>query len=438
MKHPLRLSRRALLRGAVAGGVVALPLPILNLSLNGNGTAMAAGQELPRRFGVWWYGNGVRLDRWVPEQTGAGYTLSPELASMADVQGDITVVSGTRCPVEGFAHHSGQAGMLTGESLERFGDDSSTFRRKSVDVLVSEAWAGRAAFDLINLAVHQDRRFEKGTPGHISFNGTSFNPNEVSPGAAYDRIFGGGAAAAGGLDQGSAEARVRARSRVLDAVLEDSRALQAAIGRTDKARVEQHLDGLRDLQSRIRNFESATAPLACPEVARPQFEEAANNDTRIAEKNQIMSDVIATAFACDATRVATLLHHTWYAPAFREAGVNSGQHGLTHNEGGGQTEVDLCVTFVMSNLAAFFRTLKSIPEGAGTLLDSCVIYAATEVSEGRTHSKSQMPIILGGGAGGRLLQGPVGRSRHQGLLDPSGLERPRGLRRTLDRRLPLQ
>ncbi len=405
MNQRYRLSRRALLRGAVAGGVVALPLPFFDSMFNTNGTALANGDEIPRRFGVWWYGNGVRLKRWVPTSVGSGYALSPQLESMADVKGDITVISGTTCPVDGFAHHSGQAGMLTGDSLDRHSDDSSTFRRKSIDVLISEAWAGQARFDLVNLAVHRDPRFERGTPGHISFNGTSFNPNEVSPGAAYDRIFGGGQAPVDPAESDLVVARAKARLRSLDAVVSDAQALQSRLGQTDRARLEQHLDGLRHLQSRISDYESSTPSLSCPDLGRPVYNEEPQHTGRIAEKNQLMSDLIATAFACDATRVATLLHHTWYGVNFPESGVQGEQHGLTHNEGGDQPQVDTTVRFVMSNLAAFFRTLKAMPEGAGSLLDNCAIYATTEVSEGNSHSKAQMPIILGGGAGGRLLQG---------------------------------
>jgi hypothetical protein len=406
MKKLDRLTRRTLLRGTLAGSAVALPLPLLNCLLSDNGTAMAGGGALPKRFGVWWWGNGVRISRWVPAQTGAGYTLSEELQSMADVQDDITVVSESRCPVDGFAHHSGHAGMLTGDSLERHGDDSSTFRQKSIDVLISEAWAGQAPFDLINLAVHRDPRFERGTPGHVSFNGTSFNPNEVNPGAAYDRLFGGDSPVQMmPQDDGTAEARARARSRALDAVLEDSAALQSALGVDDRARVEQHLDGLRELQTRIQQFEAAAPAIVCPEVARPDYNEEPSAVGRISEKHQLMADLFATAFACNVTRVATLMHHTWYGVSFPESGVNGEQHGLTHNEGGDQPQVHQTVTFVMSNLAAFFRTLKAMPEGDGSLLDNCLIYCTSEVSEGNSHSKDRMPIILGGGAGGRLVRG---------------------------------
>ncbi|MEM9456718.1 MAG: DUF1552 domain-containing protein [Myxococcota bacterium] len=395
------LSRRTVLRGTVMGGAVMLHLPLLEVMLNTHGTALANGEALPRRFAVWFYGNGVKLDRWIPDGEGANYTLSSELEAMSDLQDDITIVSGTHCPVDGQVHHSGQAGMLSGDTIDLMANDASTFRAKSVDVLVSEQWAGDAAFDLINLAIYRDPRYEIGTPGHISYNGTGFNPNEVDPGSLYDRIFSG--VVPDEPDPVDTSARAAARSRALDSVLEDFSALNAGVGRGDQVRLEQHMDGLRDLQKRIEEFETGAGGCTPPE--RPTFSEEANDDTRIGEKNAIMSELVARAFACDMTRVASIMHHTWYSPAFREIGIGTQQHGLTHDEPGDQPQVHATATFVMSNLATFIRSLKAIPEGAGTVLDNSVVYAVTDVSDGRTHSKDDMPIVLAGGAGGRLLRG---------------------------------
>jgi hypothetical protein len=61
------ISRRTVLRGMLAGGVsVTVPLPRLCAMLNGNGTAYAAGAPLPVRFGVFFFGNGIITERWVP------------------------------------------------------------------------------------------------------------------------------------------------------------------------------------------------------------------------------------------------------------------------------------------------------------------------------------------------------------------------------------
>ena len=54
------LSRRAALRGLLAtGAAVSIPLPVLDIMLNQNGTAFAQGQPLNRRYCTWFFGNGV-------------------------------------------------------------------------------------------------------------------------------------------------------------------------------------------------------------------------------------------------------------------------------------------------------------------------------------------------------------------------------------------
>ena len=70
-RSPIR--RRSFLRGMLGGAAVSVALPILDASLNDSGTAFADGHELPTRFGLWFFGNGVKPDRWVPGTTGAGW-----------------------------------------------------------------------------------------------------------------------------------------------------------------------------------------------------------------------------------------------------------------------------------------------------------------------------------------------------------------------------
>ena len=92
------ISRRTVLRGMLAGGVsVTVPLPRLCAMLNGNGTAYAAGAPLPVRFGVWFFGNGIIPERWVPTTTGTGanWALSEQLAPLQQVKPWVSVVTGT-------------------------------------------------------------------------------------------------------------------------------------------------------------------------------------------------------------------------------------------------------------------------------------------------------------------------------------------------------
>ena len=112
-----QLSRRQLLRGAVGGAIGGLALPTLEAMLNRHGDAYAAtNQPLPKRLGVFFFGNGVRLDRWVPAQAGANWRLSAELAPLENVKSYVNVVSGYRAKA-GYGrrgHHDGMAALMSG------------------------------------------------------------------------------------------------------------------------------------------------------------------------------------------------------------------------------------------------------------------------------------------------------------------------------------
>src|SRR5262249_27349786 len=80
--RPLRLGRRAVLRGA--GAFVALP--VLEAMLGPDGTAYASGAPLPLRLGIFFFGNGVIRSRWVPSAVGATWSLSEEMQPLVNVK----------------------------------------------------------------------------------------------------------------------------------------------------------------------------------------------------------------------------------------------------------------------------------------------------------------------------------------------------------------
>ena len=88
------LNRRTVLRGMLGGAAIAVALPPLEAMFDVNGTAYAGGETIPKRFGVFFWGNGVKKDRWNPSGTGADYPLSPALEPLAAVKEYVSVVSG--------------------------------------------------------------------------------------------------------------------------------------------------------------------------------------------------------------------------------------------------------------------------------------------------------------------------------------------------------
>jgi hypothetical protein len=145
------IGRRSVLRGIVSGlaASVAMP-PILEL-FDGNGTAYADGTPIARPFGMWFWGNGVRLDRFVPKTTGTGWAVPAELQPFADagVKDYVSVVSGTRVvPAPGAqptGHHAGKVLMIAGSAKNHpyYGVDSPL-----VHEVVGQHWAGQTFYDL--------------------------------------------------------------------------------------------------------------------------------------------------------------------------------------------------------------------------------------------------------------------------------------------------
>jgi len=116
-----RLSRRTVLRGALAGGTaISVPLPILDIMLNGNGTAFAQSAPLPKRYCTWFFGNGIIPALWNPSATGIGsaWNLSEQLAPLSPVKPWLTVVSGLKNMIGNASPHPmGSAAATTGGSV---------------------------------------------------------------------------------------------------------------------------------------------------------------------------------------------------------------------------------------------------------------------------------------------------------------------------------
>lgn len=407
MANTTMLDRRTVLRGALRGAAIAVALPPLDAMMNGRGTAYAAG-PVPKRFGIFWWGNGVRLAQWVPDGEGTGWTPREELAPLGPFKDYVSVLTGLGCPVRsGTAHHFGRAQMLTGtdQRVSQYGASVLP----SLDQIVARRVGGETRFRSLEILVSR-RGFENSRArGEVAQPGNgSFLPAEASPQALFDRLFGGGATLPA---TGDAGARIRAaRQSVLDAVRADARRLEPRLGESDRRRLAEHLDGIRAIEQRIQ-----TAPVAssCGRVpARPTVTPATDLGREDLEGlGRAMADLLAIALACDLTRAFSVVFSQMQSDTvFWQTGLNEGLHTVTHRSGSGD-QCHKTVVFTMQQLAYLVGKLKATPEGAGNLLDSLCLYGCSEVAEGNSHSVSEMPMLVIGRAGGALRSGVHYRSR---------------------------
>jgi len=397
------LSRRTVLKGIVGGTAVSIALPALDIFLNEHGTAHADGSAFPRRFVLWFWGNGVQPDRWVPSATGPDWIPSEQLMPLSDVKDRVTVVSGLRVHAgNDRAHESGPAGFLTGAPLLIAGG-RETIQLPSIDQVLAAEIGGETRFRSLELGVgpHTSGRSYNGADSRV--------PVESSPRAAFDRIFGMGFTAPG--EDPMPDPEVAIRRSILDAIGNDSQALMSRVGARDRIRLEQHFDSIRELELRLARLEDDPPALEACAAPEPPAEDYPDVEGRppLLERNAAMTEVLAMAMACDQTRVASY----WFSDPqanYLFPGAEAGHHQLTHDEPGEQPQVNSIVQHIMENYAVTIDRLSSITEGDGTLLDNSLVLATTDVSHGQRHSLDDFPILLSGTACGRIQQGVHYRS----------------------------
>lgn len=395
------LDRRTVLRGMLGGAAATIALPALDAMLNPHGEAWADGGALPDRFGVWFWGNGVRPDRWVPSGT-TGWTPSDELAPLAALVPFVSVVSGCEVKTATHPHHSGMTAVMTGQRYHQLGTTRdtivTTFAAQSVDQLAADWMAGLAPFRSLELGVTRFRGTDEGsTFEHLSHNGpNSPNPAEYEPSRLYDRLFG----------LPADPQRDLVRQSVLDSVQGQVRLLERRVGAADRVRLEQHLESVRALELRL----GASAG-ACTFSDRPGSFPDRDGREQITERNAAMSELLTLALACDLSRVFSVLFSTAGSGAvFWEVGATEGLHGTCHTEALPQPIVHAATTQTMGYLAHLLQRLADTPEGTGSVLDRCSILCTTELTDGYTHSNADFPLLIAGKGGGRLRGGVHYRS----------------------------
>ena len=184
------IPRRTVLRGLVGGVAVGIGLPPLEAMFNGNGTAYAQGTPIPKRLGVFFWGNGVKLDRWTPANTGTTWTPSLELAPLMPVKDYVNVVSGMNIKTGNErGHHAGTVGILSGAPMisEPHPNSAyaSTFSAPSIDQVAANVIGKTTRFKSLEVGISKRVDNVEGTTlQYLSHSGPdSPNPPEYDPAA---------------------------------------------------------------------------------------------------------------------------------------------------------------------------------------------------------------------------------------------------------------
>lgn len=406
-------SRRGFLRGTLAtGAAVTITLPWL-ASSPWAGRARADADPAPKRFLVWFWGNGQLADQWVPSRTGTDWTRPAMLAPLFTpaLSPYLSLLTNARASASSRPHGGGASAILTGTALVHEDGDNGTPGGPSIDQIIANR---------IEVAPSGIRSIELGVAGHFSgASGTAYNyishrgPDQFNeyqrdPRMVFQSLFGGVSAS---------DPYETFRGSVLDAVRQDASALSSGLTSADRARLDQHLTAIRELETRV-----AAAPNTCTvadpgaRVTNEMIQSVRTGEQNLTLLNDVMSELLAMAFACDLTRVASYMYsgpaaftryHELAGLSRDEYGQPEAIHSMTHGGRLSMPEFTECQAEAMRHFARTLEAFSRVPEGSGSLLDNLVILGTSCTGNAPDHVHDDFPLIVAGGGGGALLTGGV-------------------------------
>jgi hypothetical protein len=383
------LPRRTFLRGAG----VTLALPLLDAMVPALKAERLTAAAPVRRLGFVFYTLGVNVDKWRPKGDGADYQPSEALAPLAPHRSKFVVLSGLSSDPDrtksGF-HDRALTSFMTGVELIR----GKVYVGVSVDQVAAQVLGKETQFASLELATEYN-----GPLGGVSYKtATTPLPFEPNPRRVFERLFGEG----GKIDPIAAAQRRAADQSSLDTVTDRISELKARLGPADRRKLDEYVQSIRDIERRIQ-VATAKKPVDLPEMARP-----AGIPDSWPEHVKIMFDLQALALQADLTRVWTfMMAREASSMTFPHLGISMGHHEISHhNFEADKLEALAKINVNQSELFTYFLSkLEALKEGNSTLLDHSLIMYGSDLSVPTVHSQHDLPIIVAGGAAGRIAGG---------------------------------
>ncbi|HEV3384240.1 MAG TPA: DUF1552 domain-containing protein [Gemmata sp.] len=395
-----KVTRRTALRGL--GVTVALPW-LEAIPLCAKEPASGSAATAPQRFAALFMGNGISPKNWGAKCSGAEMELSKSLEPLEKHRAKLNVITGLfNKQATGVGIHPGQTGnILSGAALQKgailrggvsmdqvlaahFGDDTS---QPSLVLGCEQPITG-----------YHETNFSMAYSSHISWqDANSPVPMEVYPSLAFDSLFD---------NQGS-----RRTLSILDRVKDQATALQPRISNADKAKLDEYLTSVREVEKRVEKTRSAkdkaddkARERNLPTIAMKRPDNGLPEDIR--EHMRLMCDIIALAFQTDKTRVATLLMCRDLSGLFYPfLNVRAAHHPTSHEDDSDAYE--RVTRYYVGQLAYLATRLSEMREGEKTVLDNSCLMFVSNMWSGSRHDSTKLPVLLVGGLGGKLETGRV-------------------------------
>jgi hypothetical protein len=410
-QHRDGFTRRRFLRGA--GVCLALPaleslLPARAVAAESHSMATTA-TGAPLRAAFVYFPNGAIQPNWWPEGTGAKFNLHATLQPLEPVREYVRVMGGLdhACAVGGVDgggdHARANCVFLSGVRPKKSATDIHV--GTSIDQMMARQVGHLTRLPSLELTCDDTRKSSACDSDYAcayQYNISWSSPTtpvtaEANPRLAFERLFGSGMP---GERAENSKRRLLAQKSVLDFVMEDTHSMQRRLGAGDKAKLDQYLTGVREIEARIQKAEKFGA------AKDPSIETPDGIPSDQTEYVAVMFDLMVLAFQTDSTRVASFcLAHDGDNRSFSHIGIPEGHHDLSHhqNERDRIDKVAKIDLWYAQQFARFLAKLNSIKDvdGRSLLHNSMIVYGSGN-ADGNQHSHNNLPIVLAGGGGGAL------------------------------------
>jgi len=419
------IPRRTLLKSAQA----ALALPLLDAMIPA-ATAWAKTPAKPvSRLGFVFVPMGCDHSRWTPPGQGKLDELSPILSSLKPVKDQVTVISNMRLGNAYPGTHDTSNAAFLSAAISKHTESSDYYLGTTVDQIAARQMGRETqlpslqiAMDLNPLAGVCNNGYSCVYQNCLSWSSpTTPLPSEAHPRVVFERLFGEG---------GNAEARrsaLRYRESLLDSFTRDIAGFKQRVGVSDRVRLDQYLDSVRQVEREIERAEQAVDENKTPDLDRPVGVPAA-----FADHAKLMFDLQILAFQADITRVITFqLTREQSNRTYPEIGVPDPHHPTSHhgNDPYKVAQIAKINTYHVSLFSEFLQKMKATPDGNGSLLDHSIYLYGSGMGNPSLHDHENLPILVAGGAatglkGGRHIKYEKGTNLsnlHLTLLERVGI-----------------
>ena len=372
----MTFSRRRFLGGA--GALIALPWLASLRPRSARGAAAAQR----KRFVGFYLPCGIVMPNWTPAAEGPAWS-SPILAPLDPYRAATLVLSGvnnTPGRSDGGGDHAAGTGAFLTCTHVRKTAGADIRNGVSVDQLLAPILSEGRPYPSLELGTDGgaavgdcDTGYSCAYARSIAWAGPETPlPKQTNPAAVFDRLFAGYDPDASAMEVAR---RQRYRTSVLDASIEQATSLRASLGRSDQVKLDEYLASVRELEVRVAQPASVCRPGERPATG-----------LSFAARSRAMIDLIAIAFSCDLTRVATfMLGNAGSSNAHPHIGITESHHELSHHMGNAANldKLTQINTWEIGELAYLASKLAAIDDGDGmTALDNSVVFCSSEIEDG--------------------------------------------------------